>query len=70
MISFILDFATFIFIKIPLAIVLVYFMSIVGSSFFGGPVWLWFIITTLISIVVIKEDFDKAKRKTEQENNC
>lgn len=67
MISFILDFATLIFLKIPLAFIFIYFLSIVGSSFFGGPIWLWFIVNSIISFFAIKESYDKAKIKVQKE---
>lgn len=65
MLHFILDFTTLIFIKIPIAFLIIWLLAVVSNAFWGGPIWLWMIGISIFGIIYIKEDLDKAKRSVE-----
>lgn len=62
-----LSLGLYILLGIPIALFLVYILSSMGSNFFGGPLWLWFIINSFICFLAIKESYNKAKLKQEHE---
>lgn len=68
MIHFIFDFATLLFIKIPILFLIIWLLAAVSNAFWGGPIWLWAIGLSILGTIYIKEEFDKEKRKNELGN--
>lgn len=60
MLHFILDFATLLFFKIPIALLLLFITASFFSGWFGGAIWLWMIGLSILGAIYIKEEFDKS----------
>lgn len=52
-------------VGLPIVLFVVYIAALTGSSFFGGPVWLWFIGILILAIPTCKEAFEKGKLKNQ-----
>ncbi|GBF34146.1 hypothetical protein DCCM_3258 [Desulfocucumis palustris] len=63
LINNLLNLGLYLLVGIPVAIFLVYILSSIGSNFFGGPLWIWFIGNSVIAFFAINESYNKAKLK-------
>lgn len=63
-----LNLGLYLFLGLPIVILLVTFASHVFHSFFGGPVWLWFIIFIIIGLCSSKSKFEEQMRKLKKSN--
>lgn len=70
LINSLIGLSLYILIGLPIVIFIIYILATVGSSFFGGPTWLWFIITSILLIPAAKEGLDKAKLKNQTKNEA
>lgn len=66
LINSLIGLAFYLLVLAPIMLFLVYLFAIMGNSFFGGPVWLWFSIMLLLGLAGAKESYDKAKLKEKQ----
>lgn len=58
-----LNFTLFLFIVLPISLLIAYICASILSSFIGGPFWLWLIIAFILSLPVTGKSVDKATTK-------
>jgi len=53
----------YVLVGLPIALFIVYIAAVTGSTFFGGPTWLWFIGIMILAIPTCKDAYEKGKSK-------